>query len=46
MSKLLSKEALKIIKICKDNSIFFSVYTTEGIITEGLKFVGNGIRLL
>ena len=31
-------KALKVIKICKDNSIFFSVYTTEGIITEGLKY--------
>lgn len=31
-------KALKIIKICKENSIFFSVYTTEGIITEGLKY--------
>ena len=31
-------KALQIIKICKENSIFFSVYTTEGIITEGLKY--------
>jgi len=31
-------KALKIIKICKENSIFFSVYTTEGILTEGLKY--------
>lgn len=33
-----TEKALKIIKICKENSIFFSVYTTEGIITEGLKY--------
>lgn len=32
------EKALEIIKICKENSIFFSVYTTEGIITEGLKY--------
>ena len=32
------EKALKIIKICKENSIFFSVYTTEGIITEGIKY--------
>lgn len=32
------EKSLKIIKICKENSIFFSVYTTEGIITEGLKY--------
>ena len=31
-------KALKIIKICKENSIFFSVYTTNGIITEGLEY--------
>lgn len=32
------EKALEIIEICKENSIFFSVYTTEGIITEGLKY--------
>lgn len=32
------EKALEIIKICKENSIFLSVYTTEGIITEGLKY--------
>lgn len=32
------EKALKIIKICKDNSIFFSVYTTREIITEGVKY--------
>lgn len=31
-------KALKIIDVCKENSIFFSVYTTEGIITEELKY--------
>ena len=31
-------KALKIIKICKENTIFFSVYTTNGIITEGLEY--------
>lgn len=31
-------KALKIIKICKENSIFFSVYTTNGIITEGIEY--------
>lgn len=31
-------KALKIIKICKENSIFFSVYTTEGIVTEEIKY--------
>lgn len=30
--------ALEIIKICKANSIFFSVYTTNGIVTEGLEY--------
>lgn len=33
-----TEKALEIIKICKENSIFLSVYTTEGIITEGLKY--------
>ena len=32
------EKALEIIEICKENSIFLSVYTTEGIITEGLKY--------
>ena len=32
------EKALKIIKICKENSIFFSVYTTEEIITEGINY--------
>lgn len=31
-------KALKIIKICRDNSIFFSIYTTECIITEDIKY--------
>lgn len=31
-------KALEIINICKDNSIFFSIYTTEGIITEGINY--------
>lgn len=31
-------KALEIISICKDNSIFFSVYTTEGIITESINY--------
>lgn len=31
-------KALKIINICKSNSIFFSVYTTEGIITESINY--------
>ena len=35
----LSKEkALQIIKICKENSIFFNIYTDIGIITESLKY--------
>jgi len=32
------EKALKIIKICKENSIFFSIYTTQEIITEGVKY--------
>ena len=32
------EKALKIIKICKENSIFFSIYTTEGIITESINY--------
>ena len=31
-------KALKIIKICKENSIFFSIYTTNGIVTEGIEY--------
>lgn len=31
-------KALKIIGICKENSIFFSVYTTNGIVTEGIEY--------
>ena len=31
-------KALQIIRICKENSIFFSVYTTQGIITESLNY--------
>lgn len=32
------EKALKIIKICKENSIFFNVYTDIGIITESLNY--------
>ena len=32
------EKALKIIKICKENTIFFSIYTTQEIITEGIKY--------
>lgn len=32
------EKALKIIKICKENSIFFNVYTNIGIITESLNY--------
>lgn len=32
------KKALKIIDICKTNSIFFNVYTDNGIITETINF--------
>ena len=32
------EKALKIIKICKENSIFFNVYTSKGIITESLNY--------
>lgn len=32
------EKALKIIKICKENSIFFNVYTDAGIITESLNY--------
>lgn len=31
-------KALKIIRICKENSIFFSVYTTNGIATEDIEY--------
>ena len=31
-------KALKIIKMCKENSIFFNLYTDKGIITESLNF--------
>lgn len=31
-------KSLEIIKICKENSIFFSIYTTNGIITEGIEY--------
>ena len=32
------EKALKIIQICKDNSIFLNLYTDKGIITESLNF--------
>jgi len=32
------EKALEIIKICKENSIFFNVYTNKGIITESLNY--------
>lgn len=32
------EKALKIIKICKENSIFFNIYTDVGIITESLNY--------
>ena len=32
------EKALKIIKICKENTIFFNVYTTKGIVTETLNY--------
>ena len=32
------EKALKIIKMCKKNSIFFNIYTDKGIITESLNF--------
>ncbi len=31
-------KALRIIKMCKENSIFFNVYTSMGIITESLNY--------
>lgn len=33
-----TEKALKIIRICKENSIFFNIYTTQGIITESLNY--------
>lgn len=32
------EKALQIINICKENSIFFSVYTTKGILTETIDY--------
>lgn len=32
------EKALKVIKLCKENSIFFNVYTNVGIITESLNY--------
>ena len=32
------EKALQIIKICKENSIFFNIYTNIGIITESLNY--------
>lgn len=32
------EKVLKIIKICKENSIFFNVYTSKGVITESLNY--------
>lgn len=32
------KKALKIIQMCKENTIFFNVYTDKGIITESLNY--------
>lgn len=32
------EKALRIIKMCKENSIFFNLYTDKGIITESLNF--------
>lgn len=32
------EKALQIIKICKNNSIFFNIYTNKGIITESLNY--------
>ena len=31
-------KALQVIKMCKENSIFFNVYTEQGIITESLNY--------
>lgn len=35
---LQTEKALQIIKICKENSIFFSVYTTQGVLTESISY--------
>lgn len=32
------EKTLNIIKICKENSIFFNIYTTSGVITESLNY--------
>ena len=32
------EKALQIIKLCKENSIFFNIYTNKGIITECLNY--------
>ena len=32
------EKALQIIKFCKENSIFFNIYTNKGIITESLNY--------
>lgn len=32
------EKALEVAKICKENSIFFNIYTTKGIITESLEY--------
>ena len=37
-SYIKKEKALQIIKVCKENSIFFNVYTDKGIITESLNF--------
>lgn len=33
-----TEKALKIITICKENSIFLNIYTTKGVITENLDY--------
>ena len=33
-----TKKALKIIRMCKENSIFLNVYTDQGIITESMNY--------
>ena len=37
-SFLEKEKALNIIKICKENSIFFNIYTNQGIITESINY--------
>lgn len=32
------EKALKVVEICKENSIFFNIYTTKGIVTESLEY--------